>query len=230
METLAQGNTNANFDLQLFADEPAAAEPAATPETTPAAETTPTEPVTPEATPAEPTAKEPTEQKPSEAAADVLADYKPTMPEGFAVNEALMGEFLPTAKEMGLNPEQADKLVGLGAKVAQETAQKVVQDINTQCEKGYADFIATQKGPDFERDLGNANALIEKYGGAEAKESMHAALTALSGFSPDAVGPLFNALIAMGKDYADPGVHLGAPAPSGQNNYYPDLPQNNKGR
>ena len=226
MKTLAQGNTNANFDLQLFADEPAAAEPAATPEPA-AAEPTPADPVTPEATPAEPTKAEPA-AKP--AAADALADYKPTMPEGFAVNEALMGEFLPTAKELGLNPEQADKLVGMGAKVAQETAQKVAQDINAQCEKGYADFIAAQKGPDFERDLGNTNALIEKYGGAEAKESMHAALTALSGFSPDAVGPLFNALIAMGKDYADPSFHLGAPAPSGKNTYYPDLPQNNKGR
>lgn len=210
METLAQGNTNDNFDLQLFADEPTAAEPAAAPETTPAAETTPAEPATPEATPAEPTKAEPAAEP---ATADALADYKPTMPEGFAVNEALMGEFLPTAKELGLNPEQADKLVGLGSKVAQETAQKVVQDINAQCEKGYADFIAAQKGPDFERDLGNANALIEKYGGAEAKESMHAALTALSGFSPDAVGPLFNALIAMGKDFADPSFHLGAPAP-----------------
>ncbi len=229
MEDLAQGNTIANFDLQLFADEPAVAEPAATPAPTGSAEPPAApEPPAPEATTTEPTKAE---DKPAEpAAADVLADYKPTMPEGFAVNEALMGEFLPTAKELGLNPEQADKLVGLGAKVAQETAQKVVKDINAQCEKGYADFIAAQKGPDFERDLGNANSLIEKYGGTEAKESMHAALTALSGFSPDAVGPLFNALIAMGKDFADPSVHLGAPAPSGQSNYYPDLPQNNKGR
>jgi len=160
---------------------------------------------------------------------DALADYKPTMPEGFVATEELMNEFLPMAKELGLNSENADKMVAMGAKVAQYTADKIVTDINNQCEKGYQEFLDSMKGGDFEKEVGSANALIEHYGGQEAKEAFHTAMTALSGFSPDAVKPLFNALIKMGKDFSDPGVKLGTPATQ-DTNYYPNVPKGIKFR
>jgi len=80
-----------------------------------------------------------------------------------------------------------------------------------------------------EKDIGNANALIEHYGGAEAKEALHAAMTALSGFAPDSVKPFFNALLKMGKDFADPEMHLGQPAPQ-EAERYPGAPQGLKFR
>jgi len=144
---------------------------------------------------------------------DLLADYTPTFPEGFTANDELINEFIPAAKEYGLNPEQANKMVELGSKVAQSTAEKVVKDINEQCEKGYKEFIDGFKGADAKKDLGNANSLIEKYGGKEAVEAFHTAMTGAIGFSPDSVKPFFNAIVKMGKDFADPEFKLGQAAP-----------------
>jgi len=160
---------------------------------------------------------------------DALADYKPTIPEGFTATEDQLSGFVAKAKEMGLSPKAADEFMAMGAEAVKSGINNEIAKINSQCEKGYQEFLDSMKGDGFEKEVGNANALIEHYGGQEAKEAFHTAMTALSGFSPDAVKPLFNALIKMGKDFSDPGVKLGTPATQ-DTNYYPNVPKGIKFR
>ncbi|MBP2635050.1 MAG: hypothetical protein H6Q72_957 [Firmicutes bacterium] len=208
--TAAQGNTNAvesAFDLQLFAE----GDPAPDPVTDPA----PSDPnPTPDPTTEPVNNPDPTTGNPADPKPDLLADYKPTLPEGFTADEAIMGEFLPLAKELGISGEQADKLIGVGAHLA----ERVIADINQQCESKYGEAInaiKAEQGSDFEKNVGQVNALLTKYGDKNTPEAFQAAMTALAGYAPDAVKPLYDALIKIGKDAADPSFHMGSSAPSG---------------
>lgn len=212
--TTAQVDTLAGtrlFDLQLFADEPPAdptpADPAGDSGTPPTDPTT-DPPTDPPADPQGQQTTDPADTKP----ADLLGDYKPTMPEGFTVNDDIMNNFIPAVRDMGLNPEQADKLVGLGCEVSKAAVDTWVKSLNEQCQKNYTDFIA-QQGKTVEADVGNLNAMLTKYGGKDAPEAFQAAMTALSAYGSDAMKPLFTAMVKMGKDFADPQFYFGAAAP-----------------
>jgi len=223
---VAQDNTNAAFDLQLFAED--AAEDAAeiaidgtegakeTDVSTDKGTDTEDGSDTDEVSTGGDDAKEGEDQQTD----DLLVDYKPTMPEGFEVDEKMIGDFVAAAKEMGIKPEQADKMVGMGCEVAKVTAEKVIADINQQCETGYKQFVDSQN----KQDIGKMNSLIEHYGGKEATGALHEAFTALQGFAPDSVPVIFKALAAAGKDYSDPSFKLGNPATK-DNSPYPGAPK-----
>lgn len=170
----------------------------------------------------------------TEETADLLADYKPTLPEGFELDEKAMEAALPIMKELGLSTEQADKLIGLHAQTVQSTAAKVVEDINATCQKNYDDVFAEIKkdkalgGRDFDKNMGQVNALLTKYGDKNTPEQLHTALTALAGFDKEAVKPFFSALAKMARDAADDSTILGIPRQANSSNPYPDLPQDTK--
>ena len=219
----AQDNTVAMFDLQLFAEEDpvsATSEPEPSPSTDPAPTTEPN---------TDTNLDEPKLDNPNqEPAPDLLADYKPTFPEGFEADEKIMGEFIPLAKELGINPENADKFVGIGCNLAKSVAenvqQKVIEDFNNQCETSFNQAIESMKQEmgkasdgvsNFEKGIGQANALLERYGGPDAPEAFHAALTAAAGYAPDAVKTIYAAVIKMAGDATDPEFHLGSGTSSG---------------
>ena len=148
------------------------------------------------------------DQQDQTAPTDLLADYKPALPDGMTMDQAAFDQFLPVAKELGLSPDKADKLVGLYAQSAQALANRVVEDINSQCQTNYEAAITAIKadkafgGSGFEANMGAVNAMLTKYGDAATPESFHTALTALAGVDKEAVAPLMQAFLKMAKDAA----------------------------
>ncbi|MBP2638219.1 MAG: peptidase [Firmicutes bacterium] len=214
MNDMAQRNSLATIDLQLFAEDPAPVEPVEPVEPINQDPVNPVEPPAPTDPPADPAQKEPTEpvEPPN------LSDYKPTIPEGFTINQESLDAFKPLASELGLNPDQANKLVGLYCDSVKDLPQRIAANITQNCENTYAEFIDGVKGEmgrNFEKNMGQINSLMTKYGDDKTPEYFQAAMTALSGFAPDAVGPFFNAIVKMSKDAADPQFRLGQGAPSG---------------
>lgn len=159
---------------------------------------------------------------------DAFADYKPELPNG--VNQEMLELALPVFKELGLNPEQADKILPIADKLVQDTVGKVVADINEQCQKNYEDVFAEIKadkqigGRDFDKNMGQVNALLKKYGDDSTPEQFHSALTALAGFDKEAVKPFFNAIFKMAQDAADDTVIMGS-SKTQEASFYPGLPK-----
>lgn len=128
-----------------------------------------------------------------------LDGYEFKAPEGVELDKAALGEFLPLAKEMGLNAEQAQKLVDLQARFTQQQAQsyvdqqaKWVDDI-----KADADF----GGAKFDESLRQAKAVVD-FVGPEFKEFLNT-----SGMGNHPV--IFRALAKLGPKFASDKVVTG---------------------
>lgn len=93
-----------------------------------------------------------------------------TMPEGIVVNEALMGDFLPVAKELGLTQEAAQKLVDL------QTADlaRHVQAQEDQWENLNQEWVQTARD---DKEIGGTEA--------QFNEKVSIALQALEHFGTD---------------------------------------------
>jgi antitoxin component of RelBE/YafQ-DinJ toxin-antitoxin module len=235
--TTAQDNTNAvnriMFNLQLFAED-----------TPPASDVPPIDSLADAGTDSLPPQNEPpadnnppadnelpNDTPPADDAppADLFTDYKPELPNG--VNEEMLAEALPVFKELGLNPEQANKIIPLADKLVQDTVSKVVEDINQQCENNYKEVMDGMKNNrknggavEFEKNVGQINALFKKYGDDSTPEQLHTALTALAGFDKEAVKPFFNVLVKLAADAADDTTLLGS-AKTQESTMYPGLPK-----
>lgn len=86
----------------------------------------------------------------ADKAAAAFEAWKPTLPEGVQVDAAVMGEFKPLLKELGLKPEQAQKLVDFDQKqqaAARSNAEKVragwVDELKADKDFGGAKFDAS---------------------------------------------------------------------------------------
>lgn len=175
------------------------------------------------------------QQQQQQTTTDHLADYKPTLPEGMQVDQAAYDQFKPIAQEIGLKPEQADKLLGLYAQNVQGLVTRVVDDINSQCQENYDAVIAEVKldpvlgGINFDGNMRSIDSMLTKYGDDTTPELFRAALTALSGFDKEAVRPLFNAVAKMAKDAAPDVTHIGKPK-SQESDPYPGTPKGAKFR
>lgn len=95
-----------------------------------------------------------------------------TLPEGMAVDEALLAEFKDTAAELGLTKEQAQRLVDLKAKSIQQmqeaweaTSQQWVQEVKTDPEIG--------KG-NFDKSLSSAAKALDQFGTPELRALFNA--------------------------------------------------------
>jgi len=105
-----------------------------------------------------------------ETSPETYADF--TMPEGVELNEALLAEATPVFQELGLNQEQAQKLVDLHAQQVQ--AGEVGQvEAYTQMMDDWREQSMNDKefgGDKFEESVGIARAALDKFGTPELKE------------------------------------------------------------
>jgi hypothetical protein len=148
--------------------------------------------------------------------ADLLADWKPKLPDGVEIDQQAFDMVMPVFKELGLNAEQADKLTDVYQTLTKDLGTRIQEDINNVCQTGYDDAIKDLKadkkfgGKAFEENVGHVNAMLEKYGGEEAPKQLQTAFTALAGYDKDAVKPLFTALMKISQDWADPKTKMGS--------------------
>ena len=113
-------------------------------------------------------------QPPAEQAAETA--FQPfTLPEGIEYDEASGREFQALAKELGLNQEQAQKLVDFHAKKylgeADEFNKRLMEERGKweeQC-KNHPEF----GGAKFSESLGHARNFIKTFGGDELKGAMN---------------------------------------------------------
>lgn len=150
-ETLAQGNTDA-----------------ATEATETTVETT-TE-TTEQTTEATETKAETTEAKPETAEAPQIDAGAFVLPEGFSgLDEAAMAEFMPLAKELGMNQEQAQKAITLHANTIKAMADNFASQRAEAFQAGVEEIKAAY-GPKYDENMGLVESLIGEYGGDKAIE------------------------------------------------------------
>lgn len=106
----------------------------------------------------------------SQTTPDTYADF--AMPEGVPVDSALLNEATPLFKELGLNQEQAQKLVDFQAKQVQASSQSNVDAFN-QLMNDWQEQSRNDKefgGDAFEESIGVARSAIDKFGTPELKQ------------------------------------------------------------
>lgn len=104
------------------------------------------------------------------APVDGYADF--SMPEGVTVDSAKLDAAIPVFKELGLNQDQAQKLVDLEASRVEAAAEAQVEAFNSMVEewatasKNDSEF----GGERFEESVATARAAVDKFGTPELKE------------------------------------------------------------
>ena len=97
-----------------------------------------------------------------------------TLPEGVTLDEAALGKAAPIFKELGLNQEQAQKLVDLQAEMVQEGARSQTETFD-QLIDGWKKDAENDKefgGDKFEESISTASLAVEKFGTPEFKQLM----------------------------------------------------------
>ena len=101
---------------------------------------------------------------------DTYADF--ALPEGMTLDETALAEANPMFKELGLNQEQAQKVIDLYAQQVQAGSQKQVDDFNQLMD----DWLTASKndgefgGDKFDENIKVAQNAIAKYGTPELKQ------------------------------------------------------------
>lgn len=98
------------------------------------------------------------------------------LPDGFAKDDPLIGDFTKTAKDLGLKSESAQKLFDLyaGAKAAE--AKALNESLSAQT-KQWVDSIKADKefgGENFKASLVFANKAIDRFGSPELRQALTA--------------------------------------------------------
>lgn len=119
-----------------------------------------------EGTPGEGGEKDPAkegEQKPVEGAPEEYGDF--AMPEGVAMDEARLAEFLPIAKELNLTQEQAQKLVDMEATRAKQQMEGAVKFYEDRDKAWAADLKADKEvgGDKLEANAVKVNRLLQTF-------------------------------------------------------------------
>jgi len=106
----------------------------------------------------------------SQTPPDTYADF--VMPEGVALDEAALSEANPLFKELGLNQEQAQKVVDLYAKQVQAGSQTQTDNFN-QLMSDWRDQAKNDGefgGDKFDENVKTAQAAVNAYGTSELKQ------------------------------------------------------------
>ena len=106
----------------------------------------------------------------SQTSPDTYADF--VMPEGVELDSALLTEATPLFKELGLNQEQAQKLVDFQAKQVKASSESQVDAFN-QLMNDWQEQSKNDKefgGDKFEENVGIARLAIDKFGTPELKQ------------------------------------------------------------
>lgn len=104
---------------------------------------------------------------------DSYADFE--LPEGMQLDEATLNEAKPIFKELGLNKEQAQKLVELHAKQIQATQQGQVESFN-QLKQDWLDQAKSDKefgGEKFDESVKTARVALNKFGTPELTQLLN---------------------------------------------------------
>lgn len=107
-----------------------------------------------------------------QTSADTYADF--AIPEGLTLDESLLAEATPVFKELGLDQEQAQKLVDIYAKQVEASFQKQVDDFNQISD----DWLNQAKsdsefgGDMFEENIKLARNAVDKFGTPELQKLM----------------------------------------------------------
>ena len=158
-----------------MADEPAIEPAAAASDTPPAGDDAP--PVVTDDTPAgDDTPPADGDGKPNGdsdgAAPESYSDF--TLPEGVELDEALLGKATPLFKDLGLNQEQAQKVVDFQAEMVKEGEQSQADSFNRLVE-GWQNESKNDKefgGDKFDENVGIAKLAVDKFGTPEFKQLM----------------------------------------------------------
>jgi len=135
-------------------------------------------------TAAEVESTEPTEQQATEAsgeqsqeaesgnqgAPEAYADF--VVPEGLTIDAEVMDEFLPTAKELGLNQENAQKLVDMASKLTEKMQQQQATQWQEQI-TGWAEQTRNDKelgGANLPQTLGVARQALQQFASPELNQ------------------------------------------------------------
>ena len=126
-------------------------------------------------------AKQADEKKAAEAEFEKSwTDFKPKLPEGVTLDEASLKEFTPLAKELGLKPEQAQKLVDLQVKTAaaRQASETKARDDGLKTERdGWLKDLKADKdlgGTKWDDTLRVANKAFEKFADPALRQFLQA--------------------------------------------------------
>jgi Spy/CpxP family protein refolding chaperone len=112
-----------------------------------------------------------TGDKPADAAKPAEVTYEFKVPEGFDPNTEGMNELKATAKELGLTPEQAQRIADLGVKQAQGFTTQLVEQQKAMTAQ-WAEQTTTDKeigGDKLPENLGVAKKALDTFGSKELK-------------------------------------------------------------
>lgn len=113
------------------------------------------------------------EAKPDgEAKADAPLELK--LPDGFAVDDAVLGEFRDLAKEAGLKGEHAQKLVDFHVRAQEAVYSKAAESFEAQTKVWQAEAKADKEigGREFETTLKGARLALSRFGTPELSAAL----------------------------------------------------------
>lgn len=201
---MAEGVTPENTPTLVGGANPAKASP----------ENTPADPANPEAAAGGEGAdldkgKDSPADKPEKVGApEEYEDFE--LPEGVEVNEEILGEFKPLAKELNLTQEQAQKLVSWQAEAA-KTHEAGVNEYYANLMTEWQESVRSDKeigGKAFDESVSYAKAALEAFGTAELMEVLE---TTGMGNHPEFV----RVFARMGKAVKEDGIRVGSSNPEG---------------
>ena len=146
------------------------------------------------------------------------------VPEGFEkLDESLMAEFLPIAKESKLPKEAVQKLINMHG----STIKSVIEAQAATREANYSALMQEIKadpqlgGQKYEENLGRINAVIGKFGGDG--DAFHQAIAQLAAFDTAKAKGVYATLDKIARAAAvESAIVQGDPKPA--KNFYPGLP------
>lgn len=147
--------------------------------------------------------------------------YEFKLPEGAQLDEALVGEFTPLAKELNLSQEGAQKLVDLYAKT-QGAAHKAVAEHWDNLNKEWVGKVNSDKeygGADLDKNVAIAKKAIDTFGTPELKDALN--LTGV-GNHPEIVRFFYRVGKAISDDKFDTGTGKSNAAVSAAKLLYPN--------
>ena len=129
------------------------------------------------------------DQSKEETKKSAVVDVDPAkfvFPEGAQLDEAMIKEFLPLAKELGVTQESAQKLVDLYGKGINSVGEQIVAMQAKIRDESYLSVMeeikkGTPVEEKFEQNIGRINTVMDKYGGEGFSEIVHQAAAQLAG-------------------------------------------------
>lgn len=156
------------------------------------------------------TTEAPTTDNAEGASTSDYAEFQ--LPEGLSLDERLFGEFTKTAKEIGLNQDQAQTLVNMGAQLSQKIMDQAQAD-HVQRVNSWAEETRNDKeigGEQLQANLATAKKAMDAFGSDELIAVLDS--TGL-GNHPAIIKAFVKAGKAMSEDTLMPG---GAQVPTAQ--------------